>query len=396
MNPPNSKTYQNHPANPAHSPEQNPIDSLFQNHQNTTAEYFHFINERFHYCRFYSNSSERNSGVSAGLEGFNYRYHFNNKETDNEVIGEGNQVDYGFRVYDPRIARFLSIDPLANRYPWYTPYQFAGDNSIRYIDIDGLEQYDPMSDPDLLAKLIKTSFFDIKHSFENIGLNVFYPPGDPGKRWVATYAVNGNGDEIFETVFLLVPKKGVLNEALSYSLDFLTVACSFSGTNTAGLNSPATLALKTSFSNQYLKPIREVAKTWTGIKALRFKVAEEFIKKSGVLNLEGHLSAINFDKMVLRTFVNKGTYLYQWVDKSKLKDGLQAADLGDYFFSSLADVQKLGLDIKDRVLVRVKVTSQTEALQSTCRDFNNQLGGATQFFSTSIKKFVDNLTIILK
>ncbi len=41
-----------------------------------------------------------------------YRYGFNGKEKDNEAKGEGNQYDYGFRVYDPRLGRFLSEDPL--------------------------------------------------------------------------------------------------------------------------------------------------------------------------------------------------------------------------------------------------------------------------------------------
>lgn len=46
-----------------------------------------------------------------------YRYGFNGKENDNEVKGSGNQYDYGFRIYDPRIGRFLSTDPLFKTYP---------------------------------------------------------------------------------------------------------------------------------------------------------------------------------------------------------------------------------------------------------------------------------------
>lgn len=45
---------------------------------------------------------------TAGL----YRYGFNGKENDNEVKGAGNQQDYGLRVSDPRLGRFLSMDPL--------------------------------------------------------------------------------------------------------------------------------------------------------------------------------------------------------------------------------------------------------------------------------------------
>ena len=68
-----------------------------------------------------------------------YRYGFNGKENDNEVKGEGNQQDYGFRIYDPRLGRFLSVDPLTQEYPELTPYQFASNTPIWAIDIDGLE-----------------------------------------------------------------------------------------------------------------------------------------------------------------------------------------------------------------------------------------------------------------
>jgi RHS repeat-associated protein len=69
-----------------------------------------------------------------------YRYGFNGKENDNEVKGEANLQDYGMRMYDPRLGRFLSIDPLTKTYPWYSPYQFAGNKPIWATDIDGLEE----------------------------------------------------------------------------------------------------------------------------------------------------------------------------------------------------------------------------------------------------------------
>jgi RHS repeat-associated protein len=69
-----------------------------------------------------------------------HRFTFNGKESDSEVKGEGNQQDYGFRVYDLRIAKFLSVDPLTKEYPWYTPYQFAGNKPIKFTDLDGLEE----------------------------------------------------------------------------------------------------------------------------------------------------------------------------------------------------------------------------------------------------------------
>ncbi len=74
------------------------------------------------------------------FNGNGYRYGFNGKENDNEVKGvTGSQQDYGLRIYDPRLGRFLSVDPLTAKYPFYTPYQFAGNKPIVAIDVDGTE-----------------------------------------------------------------------------------------------------------------------------------------------------------------------------------------------------------------------------------------------------------------
>ena len=66
-----------------------------------------------------------------------YRYGFNGKENDKD-ISEGGQ-DYGMRIYDARLGRFLSEDPLTSKYPELTPYQFASNTPIRAVDLDGGE-----------------------------------------------------------------------------------------------------------------------------------------------------------------------------------------------------------------------------------------------------------------
>jgi len=43
------------------------------------------------------------------------------------------------RIYDARIARFLSVDPLRMKFPSWSPYAFAFDNPILNIDLEGLE-----------------------------------------------------------------------------------------------------------------------------------------------------------------------------------------------------------------------------------------------------------------
>jgi len=76
----------------------------------------------------------------------NYRYGFNGKEKDQDgEFGSITNYDYGFRIYNPAVGRFLSVDPLTQSYPWYTPYQFAGNKPIKFIDLDGLEEAEDLN-----------------------------------------------------------------------------------------------------------------------------------------------------------------------------------------------------------------------------------------------------------
>jgi RHS repeat-associated protein len=69
-----------------------------------------------------------------------YRYGFNGKEQDKEGMGGGaSTYDYGFRIYNPGIAKFLSVDPLCAKFPWYSTFQFAGNKPIWCLDLDGQE-----------------------------------------------------------------------------------------------------------------------------------------------------------------------------------------------------------------------------------------------------------------
>jgi RHS repeat-associated protein len=70
-----------------------------------------------------------------------YRFKFNGKESDDEIYGIGAFQDYGMRMYDTRVCRFISVDPITKKYPELTPYQFASNTPIWGIDLDGLEVY---------------------------------------------------------------------------------------------------------------------------------------------------------------------------------------------------------------------------------------------------------------
>ena len=68
-----------------------------------------------------------------------YRYGYNGMEKDAEMKGEGNSYTTEFRQYDPRLGRWLSLDPLMKKFPWMSPYVAFNNNPVFYIDPLGLE-----------------------------------------------------------------------------------------------------------------------------------------------------------------------------------------------------------------------------------------------------------------
>lgn len=66
-----------------------------------------------------------------------YRYGYNGEEGDPELKGEGNSYDYGNRMYDPRVGKFLSLDAYAAKYPSISPYAFAMNSPIVAKDVGG-------------------------------------------------------------------------------------------------------------------------------------------------------------------------------------------------------------------------------------------------------------------
>jgi len=66
-----------------------------------------------------------------------YRFGFNGMEKDNEAKGHGNSYDFGARIYDSRLGRWLSLDPLIYKAPQWSPFAAMGDNPLYNIDIEG-------------------------------------------------------------------------------------------------------------------------------------------------------------------------------------------------------------------------------------------------------------------
>ncbi len=75
-----------------------------------------------------------------------YRYAFNGMEKDDEVKGSGNSYTTEFRQYDPRIGRWMSLDPVTHHH--FSPYSAFDNNPIYYADPIGAD-----SEPTVLPEL---------------------------------------------------------------------------------------------------------------------------------------------------------------------------------------------------------------------------------------------------
>jgi RHS repeat-associated protein len=193
------------------------------------------------------------------MAGSGYRYGFNGKEKDSEGLGGGcSTYDYGFRIYNPAIGKFLSVDPLTNFYPWYTPYQFAGNMPIWKIDLDGLEQSNSKANKETTYEdlnFLQKALFDYLVFF--IGYQDY---NNRNGGWVG--AVTGTykqqeGDEKFQVLDGIINGFTIANVATGGAIDPTEV--NGTGSNTVLRKSTNTIDDALTLTRPILKPTTQKA-----------------------------------------------------------------------------------------------------------------------------------------
>jgi RHS repeat-associated protein len=126
-----------------------------------------------------------------------HRFGFNGQEKDDEITGvTGSHLDFGARIYDSRIGRWLSMDPLTSYYPDLSPYCFAGNTPIMAVDKEGKYIYVVVKSWDAennkaVIKVIKAN--SIEDLAEISGASTLYKT-ESGKALIDSYMQDSEND----------------------------------------------------------------------------------------------------------------------------------------------------------------------------------------------------------
>jgi RHS repeat-associated protein len=102
-----------------------------------------------------------------------YRFGFNGMERENEFYGAGNTYDFGARILDVRIGRWMSVDPKVNKFPFESSFCFVSNNPNIYKDPTGEEKIIVIGGKDKVqsddAKFVNSGLLQLKNYINDVG-----------------------------------------------------------------------------------------------------------------------------------------------------------------------------------------------------------------------------------
>lgn len=311
---------------------------------------------------------------------------------DDEVKGEGNSLNYTFRMHDPRVGRFFARDPLAHKFPYNSPYAFSENRVIDGIELEGLEvtpyqekkAYKPIFTED--AGTVVKRIGNAAENTVNFLTNVTVLPA-----YNASSSVINGTYNLFTGKYNHVTLPYVLQD-VEYSLHKV-----YRNQLEYYEKTPNKQILKNEINSLFALENYEIgaelliAHKLSGLSgnggkgfivdnvvSKRQSLARSFYEKAGFDEGKAlsHMEGINFEKAVYPITLKKGTIVQQWVGEN---------GIGNYFTNLRNTAQNLGINYEGRTLKQFKLTEDVRVLKSTAADYKANTGGGAQYFSTKIK-----------
>lgn len=179
-------------------------------------------------------------GRTQGNQG---RFGFQGQESDDEIKGEGNSVNYKYRMHDPRVGRFFAVDPLESNFPWNSPYAFSENSTIAFIEAEGLE------------KISYTYTLETGTRYENNWPS--WVPFSDYKNYIGYVKTTGivsninieNSANIVYEVTLRIPTKYVLSGTEAKTTDYIEYV--YKGKNLEGMKNPENWVAKSNLMRAF-------------------------------------------------------------------------------------------------------------------------------------------------
>ena len=147
-----------------------------------------------------------------------YGFGFNGKLKDDDIMGSSNSYDFGARIYDARIAKWLSCDPAQCEYPHTSTYAFALNNPLIFLDPDGKRVYYAggasfKPDKNYRQENFHTRYIGIISAITNNNIHVI--KGDRRNSIAAAYWAEVNGSRPISKAELTKPDNRYLLNAVN-------------------------------------------------------------------------------------------------------------------------------------------------------------------------------------
>jgi len=307
---------------------------------------------------------------------------------------KGAQQDYGMRVYDGRLGRFLSVDPITQKYPELTPYQFASNRPIEGVDIDGME----------------VGYWDKNLNYYSMPSDAIRHPIPKGTNLPSIRALEGGkAQSIMMSSSYIIAGATLAVVATPYIAAAIGTAGSWAmGAGLTIASNPQAIQAAGEFLTGMVydgpgdlfpgSGVDNAGKTTgQGIKKLPRIVSELFSNRRSLANAfyraagftddlvrASHIKGIDMGKAVETVTLKAGTEINQWVNVER--------GVGNYFTIVDNVSENLGIgDYAQRVLKTFKLKIDVKVLKSTAAEFDGNAGGGTQFFSTELKNAVEEV-----